>query len=81
MTRIFDPEGVELSGGEGQKLAILRAIHKNAPILILDEPTAALDPATENEIYEKYFDIAKRCSDFKSAISALCDENGILRDN
>lgn len=84
VTRIFDPEGVELSGGEGQKLAILRAIHKNALILILDEPTAALDPATENEIYEKYFDIAKgKTSIFVShrlASSTIADRIAVFED-
>ena len=57
--RVYEASGVELSGGEGQKLAILRAIHKNTPILILDEPTASLDPIAESEIYDRYFEIAK----------------------
>ena len=60
VTRNFDSNGVELSGGEGQKLAILRAVNKNTPILILDEPTASLDPIAECEIYNQYFDIAKK---------------------
>ena len=47
----FDPSGVEVSGGEGQKIAIARAMYKNADLMILDEPTAALDPRSENEIY------------------------------
>lgn len=51
----FDEEGIELSGGEAQKLAIIRAIYKKAPIVIMDEPTAALDPLAEYEIY-KHFD-------------------------
>ncbi len=49
----FDEEGIELSGGQQQKLAIARAIHKNAQIVIMDEPTAALDPVAEYEIYSK----------------------------
>lgn len=57
--RVYEASGVELSGGEGQKLEILRAIHKNTPILILDEPTASLDPIAESEIYDRYFEIAK----------------------
>ena len=52
--KIFDDNGVELSGGERQKLAIVRAIYKDAPIVILDEPTAALDPIAENEVYTNF---------------------------
>ena len=46
--------GVTLSGGEAQKLAIARALYKDAPFVILDEPTAALDPISEAEIYENF---------------------------
>ena len=52
-------DGVEVSGGEAQKIAIARALYKNAPFIILDEPTAALDPIAEAEIYAKFDDIAK----------------------
>lgn len=55
--RDFDVNGVEVSGGEGQKIAIARALYKDAPFLILDEPTAALDPIAEAEIYEKLNDM------------------------
>ncbi len=51
--KTLDPNGVEFSGGEKQKIAIARALYKDAPFLILDEPTAALDPMAEAEIYEK----------------------------
>lgn len=47
-------DGTEFSGGETQKLAIARAVYKEAPIIVLDEPTAALDPIAENEVYQKY---------------------------
>lgn len=50
----FDEDGVELSGGQQQKTAICRALYKNAPIVILDEPTAALDPIAEYDIYRKF---------------------------
>ena len=52
--RDFEENGVELSGGEAQKTAIARALYKNAPFIILDEPTAALDPLAEAEIYGKF---------------------------
>ena len=51
-------DGVELSGGEAQKIAIARALYKDAPFIILDEPTAALDPIAEAEIYAKFDEIA-----------------------
>ena len=50
----YDENGVELSGGERQKVAIARALYKNAPVIILDEPTSALDPLAEAEIYENF---------------------------
>ena len=50
----FSEEGTELSGGQKQKTAIARALYRNAPIVILDEPTAALDPVAEYEIYRKF---------------------------
>ena len=53
MRGIYD-DGVDLSGGEMQKLVLARAIYKDGPILILDEPTAALDPIAENNLYRKY---------------------------
>lgn len=59
LSKNFDRRGVELSGGEGQKLAISRALYKNTPVVILDEPTASLDPKAENEIYENFFHMAK----------------------
>lgn len=51
-------DGVEISGGEAQKIAIARALYKDAPFIILDEPTAALDPIAEAEIYAKFNEIS-----------------------
>ena len=50
----FDENGRDFSGGEKQKIAIARALYKDAPIVVLDEPTAALDPITEFEVYSKF---------------------------
>jgi ABC-type multidrug transport system fused ATPase/permease subunit len=56
----FDHTGIEPSGGQSQKLAIVRALYKNAPIVILDEPTAALDPISEYEIYKNFDQLVGR---------------------
>jgi ATP-binding cassette subfamily B protein len=53
----FDEKGVEISGGEAQKIALARALYKNAPFIVLDEPTAALDPIAEFEVYSKFNEI------------------------
>lgn len=52
--KFYDDKGVELSGGQRQKIAIARALYKDAPLVILDEPTSALDPLAEAEIYEHF---------------------------
>jgi ATP-binding cassette subfamily B protein len=54
-----DKNGVEISGGEAQKIAIARALYKDSPLVILDEPTSALDPKSEAEIYEDLGELAK----------------------
>ncbi len=59
LNKQVNADGVELSGGETQKLMMARALYKNAPILVLDEPTAALDPIAENEIYLQYRDMTE----------------------
>ena len=60
----FAENGVEISGGEGQKIAIARAIYKEAPVIVLDEPTASLDPISEAEIYKDF----KNMSDGRTCI-------------
>jgi ABC-type bacteriocin/lantibiotic exporters, contain an N-terminal double-glycine peptidase domain len=53
----FEEDGIEISGGEAQKIALARALYKNSPMIILDEPTSALDPIAEYEIYSKFNEI------------------------
>lgn len=60
----MDENGIELSGGEEQRFLLARALYKDGPILVLDEPTAALDPIAESEVYDNY----SRYSDNKTAI-------------
>ena len=77
-------DGVELSGGEAQKIAIARALYKDAPFIILDEPTAALDPIAEAEIYAKFDAIAgDKTSIFIShrlSSCKFCDEIAVFQD-
>lgn len=71
--KIFDSEGIEFSGGESQKIAIARSIHKNSKIIILDEPTAALDPISEKDIYINFDKLTqKRTSIFISHRLSSC---------
>lgn len=53
----FDNNGVEISGGEAQKIALARALYKDAPFFVLDEPTSSLDPISEYEVYSKFNEI------------------------
>ncbi|MBQ8813136.1 MAG: ABC transporter ATP-binding protein [Lachnospiraceae bacterium] len=82
-------EGVEFSGGEMQRLVLARALYKDGPILVLDEPTAALDPIAENDIYMKYHEMTKgKTSLFIShrlASTRFCDrilflQNGVIAE-
>ena len=59
LMRIFEEDGIELSGGQWQKLSIARAFYKNSDILILDEPTAALDAIAEREVFDRFAELAK----------------------
>ena len=64
----YTDDGIELSGGEAQKLAIARAVYKDAPFLLLDEPTAALDPFAEADLYESFDTITCQAGSPKTTI-------------
>jgi len=80
----LDKEGVEFSGGEGQKLAMARAIYKNADLLVLDEPTSALDPIAEYEFFSRLKNISEgRTTLFIShrlSSTRLCDKIYVIAD-
>lgn len=86
---IFTDHGTELSGGERQKLILARALYKDAPILILDEPTAALDPIAESRLYEQYAQLSRNKTSIyishRLASTRFCDriifmENGDIAE-
>ncbi|MBQ3489942.1 MAG: ABC transporter ATP-binding protein [Clostridia bacterium] len=87
--RTLYEDAVDFSGGEKQKLALARALYKEAPIVILDEPTSALDPIAENEIYQKYNDLTENTTSVfishRLASTRFCDrifflENGTIAE-
>ncbi|MBQ8515575.1 MAG: ABC transporter ATP-binding protein [Ruminococcus sp.] len=89
MIRCVYEDAVEFSGGEMQKLALARALYKNAPVLLLDEPTAALDPIAEQEMYLQYAEFSKDKSSIfishRLASTRFCDrilliENGRIAE-
>lgn len=84
MYKIFSEEGFEPSGGEGQKIALARAMYKDAPVMILDEPTAALDPRAEYEIYRNFSEMtAGKTTVFIShrmSSSKFCDHVAFFRN-
>ena len=85
LSKEFDEEGVEPSGGQAQKLAIARAVYRDAPVVILDEPTASLDPVAEYEIYRRFNELIRN----KTAIyishrlssCRFCDRIVVLDDH
>ena len=80
----FDEKGVEISGGEAQKLCLARAIYKGSPFIVLDEPTAALDPISEHDIYTKFNGIVgTRTAIYIShrlSSCRFCDEITVMED-
>ncbi|HAS72676.1 MAG TPA: ABC transporter [Clostridiales bacterium UBA8960] len=89
LLKVIEDRGLELSGGENQKLALARALYKNGPIVILDEPTAALDPIAEKDIYESFGEmidgrtaifISHRLSSTKFCDKVAYFENGKIEE-
>jgi ABC-type multidrug transport system fused ATPase/permease subunit len=84
MGKIFDDGGIELSGGQKQKLAIARALYKDAPVYILDEPTAALSPQSEADIYNNFKDITEDKTvvyiSHRLSSSKFCDKIAVFED-
>ena len=77
-------DGINVSGGEAQKIAIARALYKDAPIVIMDEPTAALDPLAEAEIYENFNELVHGMTSIfishRMSSCKFCDEIIVLED-
>jgi len=84
MLKTLDENGIVLSGGQQQKLLLARALYKDAPILILDEPTAALDPIAESEVYEKFHEVTENKTaiyiSHRLASTRFCDKILVLKD-
>jgi ABC-type multidrug transport system fused ATPase/permease subunit len=84
LLKIFDEDGIDLSGGEKQKLALARAIYKDAPVIVLDEPTSAMDALAEAQLYQDFNQIMKD----KTAIyishrlssTRFCDKIALFKD-
>ena len=84
MLKVVDEDGIVLSGGQQQKLLLARALYKDAPLLILDEPTAALDPIAESEVYEKFHEVTAHKTavyiSHRLASTRFCDTILVLKD-
>ena len=80
----FDENGFEPSGGEGQRIALARALYKDAPIVVLDEPTAALDPRAEFELYQHFNELTKGKTavyiSHRLSSTRFCDEIMVFAD-
>ncbi len=82
LNREVNKDGIELSGGETQKLLLARLLYKNPPCIILDEPTAALDPIAEDRMYRRYNEIAEHATSVfishRLASTRFCDRIFLL---
>jgi len=84
MGKTIHDDGVEFSGGEIQKLLFARALYRKAPVMILDEPNAALDPISESKLYETYDEVMKGHSavfiSHRLASTQFCDRILLIED-
>jgi len=84
LNRQVNPDGIELSGGETQKLLLARLLYRHPRCMILDEPTAALDPIAEDQIYRQYHEITKGATavfiSHRLASTRFCDRIFLLED-
>lgn len=80
----YDERGIDVSGGESQKIAIARALYRDAPFMVLDEPTASLDPLSECALYEQFHELTREKAvvivSHRLACSNLADETLVFRD-
>ncbi|MDE7171911.1 MAG: ABC transporter ATP-binding protein/permease [Oscillospiraceae bacterium] len=77
-------DGIDLSGGQMQRLMLARALYKSAPVVVLDEPTAALDPIAESDLYQRYSDLTGSCTSVyishRLASTRFCDRVLLIED-
>ena len=84
LSKVYSEEGIDLSGGQKQKIAIARAMYKQSSLAILDEPTSALDPLSEAEIYKNFNDLVKDKTTIyishRMSSSIFCDRIIVIDD-
>ena len=82
LNKVYEDEGIDLSGGEKQKIAIARALYKGGKIFILDEPTSSLDPKSEAEVFAQFEELTKDKMTIyishRMSSSILCDKILVL---
>lgn len=82
--RDYSDDGIEISGGEAQKIALARALYKNSKMMILDEPTSALDPIAEEQVFHSFVEVAKDRTvllvSHRLSSCQFCDEILVLQD-